>query len=134
MLIALALVSVSLGPSCLIVTERDVTRLAVMRVFTLMNQYAKNHGSLPASLDALPRPTAEFNYLSDGWGRPLGYRVDPDGIVTVFSYGRSGRPGSADYISQSCYWKRKDGSFWAASDGWYFAARVPDGADRTVPK
>jgi hypothetical protein len=97
--------------------------------FTRIGMYAKLHGSLPSSLEGLPEYDGPFNEREpiDGWNRPLQYRVDGDGVITLTSFGKDGKPGgwgfNADY-SMSYYSRRKDGSLWAGQEAWVVNGRV----------
>jgi hypothetical protein len=55
-------------------------------------RYAAVHDALPTSLDQLPRIEGFANEVTDGWGRPILWRVEGD-EVTLVSYGRDGVPG-----------------------------------------
>jgi hypothetical protein len=112
-----------------LVTRTDMTRTAIVKVCFLLNDYAKDHGSLPVSLDALPKPKPdrEINYLVDGWGRPLVYQIGKDSTVTVCGRVGNGLFGGGD-DANTClryYSKRTDGTLWAGSDDWLLAAQVP---------
>jgi hypothetical protein len=66
------------------------TNMHMMKRRTL--RYAAANGSLPTSLDQLPRIEGYVNEVADGWGRPIRWRVEGD-EVTLTSYGRDGVPG-----------------------------------------
>lgn len=57
-------------------------------------RYATVHDSLPTSSDQLPHFEGYSNDATDGWGRPILWRVDGD-KVTLTSYGRDGAPGGS---------------------------------------
>jgi hypothetical protein len=57
-----------------------------------MLRYAAINGSLPTSLDQLPPIAGHINEVTDGWGRPILWRVDGDKAVLTRS-GRDGVPG-----------------------------------------
>jgi len=123
---ALAAIVASLA-CCRIVTRRDMTRAAMTGAWLAIHDYSKKHGALPASLEALPEPEGELNYRSDWWHHPLRYEIDASGVMRLFSYGSSGRPGDPDTMSESYYSRRKDGSFWVPADDWLFQARAGPG-------
>lgn len=65
-----------------------------------IEEYTKNNGTAPESLEDLPADelwfllgmTGDTKYIRDGWGRPLEYAIiEGKGIAT--SYGRDGQPG-----------------------------------------
>ena len=68
-----------------------------------------------------------MNRTTDGWNRPLQYRVAQDGIITLTSLGADGKPGGdgedAD-ISVSYRSKRPNGSLWVGSPMWLVEAEV----------
>jgi len=113
--------------SCDRITPVEMTDTAIGETFYRIHIYAQENGKIPTSLDSLPKREGYINRTTDGWDRPLEYRVRPDGIITLTSYGRDGVPGGdgddAD-ISVSYRTKRADGSFWAASDLWIVEAEV----------
>jgi hypothetical protein len=113
--------------SCTRITPVEMTDTAIGETFFRIHIYAQKYGAVPASLDVLPKRQGYANQTTDGWGRPLEYRVRPDGTITLTSYGRDGMPGGrgddAD-VSVSYHTKRPDGSLWVGSDLWIVEARV----------
>jgi hypothetical protein len=57
-------------------------------------RYATTHDSLPTSLDQLPEFEGKINSVTDGWGRPIEWRVEGEQVVLT-SFGRDGRPGGS---------------------------------------
>jgi hypothetical protein len=113
--------------TCDRITPVEMTHTAIGETFYRIQIYAQKYGAVPASLDALPKREGYVNRTTDGWGRPLEYRVRPDGVITLTSYGRDGAPGGAGDdadISVSYRTKRADGSLWVGSDLWIVEARV----------
>jgi hypothetical protein len=105
----------------------DSTITAMDESFARVQIYAKTNGAVPPSLDVLPKRKGYANQITDGWHRPLLYRVAPDGVITITSFGRDGKPGGtgedAD-IAVSYRSKRPDGSLWVGSDLWIVEAQV----------
>jgi Type II secretion system (T2SS), protein G len=121
------ILSASAVVSCTRITPVEMTHTAIDETFFRIHIYAQKYGAVPASLDALPKREGYANRTTDGWGRPLVYRVLPDGAISLTSYGRDGTPGGsgddAD-ISVSYHTKRPDGSLWIGSDLWIVEAQV----------
>jgi hypothetical protein len=127
---ALAAIGLLVGfalTSCDRITPREMTYTAIGETFYRIHLYAEQNGALPTSLKTLPARPGYMNRITDGWDRPLEYRVQPNGIITLSSYGRDGVPGGkgddAD-ISVSYRTKRADGSLWAAEELWVVQAEV----------
>jgi general secretion pathway protein G len=109
------------------ITAVDSTTSAMGETFVRIDLYAKAHGTIPASLDVLPNRDGYTNRTTDGWGRPLIYSIGNDGLLTLTSYGKDGKPGGegadADIV-KSYYSKRADGSLWVGSEMWLVEAEV----------
>src|SRR5262245_33590716 len=74
------------------IPPRSVTCTNMHMMKRRILRYAAAHGSLPTSLEQLPRIEGYVNEVTDGWGRRILWRVDGD-EVTLTSYGRDGVPG-----------------------------------------
>lgn len=108
-------------------TPVDMTRTAMTETFIRICLYAETNKALPPSLDALPKRDGYANRTTDGWKRPLQYRVDKNGVITLRSFGADGKPGGAGDdadLSQSYRSKRPDGSLWVGSPMWIVEAEV----------
>jgi hypothetical protein len=103
------------------ITPHEMTRTAMAETFVRINFYAETNKSIPPSLDVLPKREGYANRTTDGWNRPLLYRVSQDGIITLTSLGGDGENAG---ISMSYRSKRKDGSLWAGSPTWITDAEV----------
>jgi len=105
----------------------DITHTAIVETFVRIGIYAETNKALVPSLDLLPKRDGYANLDSDGWHRPLQYRVTEDGIITLTSLGADGKPGgsgeNAD-ISHSYRYKRPDGSLWVGSPMWIVEAGI----------
>src|SRR5260370_849109 len=99
----------ALTTSCAVVTPRDETFGAMLATFQRIGRYARDHGQLPASLAELPKPERHEQREFDPWGRVLHYEVDRNGIVSLTSFGRDGKPGgrlwNADFTMR--YYSRR---------------------------
>ena len=109
------------------ITPVESTKSAIGETFVRISIYAATNMTVPLSLDVLPKRDGYSNQITDGWGRPLEYRVTQDGIMTLTSLGRNGKPGGngedAD-MAESYFAKRPDGSLWVGSDMWIVEGRV----------
>lgn len=76
------------------VPPRSMTHGNMHMMKRRMLRYAAAHDSLPTSTDQLPHIEGHVNAVTDGWGRPILWRVVGD-EVTLTSYGRDGVPGGA---------------------------------------
>jgi hypothetical protein len=105
----------------------DETQTAIIETFARIAIYAETNKAVAPSLAVLPKRDGYANQTTDGWKRPLQYRVTEDGIITLTSLGADGKPGgngeNAD-ISKSYSAKRPDGGFWVGSPMWIVEAEV----------
>jgi len=65
------------------------TRMTIDVTALQIQDYMREHRIAPPSLSALPQITSP---PTDAWGRELLYSVDKEGVVTLGSYGRDGKP------------------------------------------
>jgi hypothetical protein len=110
-----------------LITPGEMTRTAIMETFVRIDLYAKQKGQLPSTLAVLAEREGYVNRTTDGWGRPLQYHVDGDGVITLASLGRDGKPGGSGAdadISESYYSRRKDGTLWVGAELWIAEAMV----------
>jgi len=109
------------------ITPVESTVSAITANFVRIGLFAEKHKKMPVSLEELPNREGYDERITDGWNRPLKYVIDSNGIVTITSFGRDGKPGGvgedAD-ISKSYRSRRPDGSLWAASPMWIVEAEV----------
>jgi hypothetical protein len=109
------------------ISPYEMTHTAMVETFVRINQYAEVHRSLPPSLDVLPKRDGYANRTTDGWNRPLRYRVTSNGVITLQSFGADGKPGgsgeNADIV-QSYLSRRIDGSLWVGSPTWIVEAEL----------
>ena len=109
------------------ITPVEMTLTAIGETFVRIAIYAENNKAVAPSLDVLPKRDGYANQTTDGWNRPLQYRVTEDGIITLTSFGADGKPGGNGEnvdISQSYHSKRPDGSLWVGSPMWIVEAEV----------
>ena len=70
-----------------------LTRTNIRRTRVRIRRYYTGTGSLPDKLVDLPPDDAnKGNSTADGWGRPIGYRVEGK-MVILESLGEDGQPG-----------------------------------------
>lgn len=109
------------------ITPVEMTRTAMTETLARINIYAETNKAVAPSLDVLAKRDGYLNRTTDGWNRPVQYRVAQDGIITLTSLGADGKPGgdgeNAD-ISVSYRSKRPDGSLWVGSPMWLVEAEV----------
>jgi len=102
-----------------------MTHTAITETFVRMNLYAQQRHSIPTSLDVLLKRTGYANRTTDGWNRPLLFETRADGILTLKSFGKDGKPGGkgedAD-ISTSYQAKHEDGTLWIGDEMWIVKA------------
>ena len=78
--------------SCATVPPTALTHARMHVMKRRIIKFAVAHGSLPNSVEELPRMEGYDNGIIDAWGRPLSMRVEGD-TVTLTSFGRDGVPG-----------------------------------------
>jgi hypothetical protein len=104
-----------------------MTKGAITGTFVRINFYAQTNKVIPPSLDVLPKRKGYADRTTDGWGRPLQYQVAAEGIITLTSLGRDGKPGGSGEdsdIAMSYFTKKPDGNLWVGSDMWIVEARA----------
>ncbi len=104
-----------------------MTITAIGETFVRINLYAESNRSIPSSLDILPKREGYADLTTDGWGRPLVYKVAADGVITLTSFGADGKPGGEGRdgdFSQSYRCRRPDGSLWVGSPMWIVEAEI----------
>ena len=75
------------------IPPHSVTHLSMHMGKRRVLRYALEHGSLPSALGDTEPIEGFHSSIKDGWGDPLDYRVDTNGLVTFRSLGKDGRPG-----------------------------------------
>ena len=70
-----------------------ITDSAITESMVRFQMYVTQHRTYPPDLSVLPTRERYANRIVDGWGRPLIYKIDPDGAVSFQSLGRDGKPG-----------------------------------------
>jgi len=58
-----------------------------------IQRYALEHNALPSALSETKEIEGCDNSIKDAWGRPLIYRADTNGLVTLESLGKNNKPG-----------------------------------------
>lgn len=69
------------------------TRQHIIDTVLRIREYMIQERRYPPDLTQLPTLDDRGNDTKDAWGRPLLYEVGPDGVITLTSLGRDGRPG-----------------------------------------
>jgi hypothetical protein len=55
--------------------------------------FIHEHGETPKSLVQLPKLNGFYNSDRDGWGNPILFSVDTNGVITLRSFGADGQLG-----------------------------------------
>jgi Type II secretion system (T2SS), protein G len=58
--------------------------------------YIHEHGQIPQNLGQLSNLDGYYNSIRDGWGNPILYFVDTNGVITLKSFGADRQPGGID--------------------------------------
>lgn len=110
------------------------THSAIIESFVRMQMYISEHRKFPASLDELPKRDGYANCITDGWERPLIYKVEQDNLITLLSYGKDGKPGgtgrNAD-IQTTYRTKNPDGEWCIEEQLWLVTAEVKESQSHT---
>jgi hypothetical protein len=126
-LVAVILVLFILSSLVCVIPPDAMTHTAIVESFVRMQMYLKDHHQFPASLDELPKRNGYANRTTDGWQRPLIYKVEQDNFVTLLSFGKDGKEGgtgdNAD-IQRTYRTKNADGSWCVEEEGWIVTAEV----------
>jgi len=105
----------------------SLTHAGIQSTMVRIQMYMLEHRAYPPSLTVLPEREGHDNRLTDGWGRPLLYSVDEDGIITVSSLGRDGKPGGdgrdADIVRRNRS-RNEDGSLDIEDEYWSVTSEV----------
>ena len=90
---------------CHVVSDRDMTATAITETSVRIGLYVQANGKLPPALAVIPVRQNYTNRTTDGWKRPLIYRVEGDSF-TLSSLGRDGIVGGAgddaDWLRKYC--------------------------------
>lgn len=90
-----------------------MTDTAITETRVRIDMYMTANGKHPKDLSVLPIRQGYVNRTTDGWGRNLIYDVDNEGIISLISLGRDGKPGGeGDDADIGRYYRtrNKDGS------------------------
>lgn len=121
---ALALVLAGCGME---IPPAALTESALTETLVRIDMFAASHGRVPSSLGELADRHGFANRTVDGWGNPLLYAVDEEGVLTLVSLGSDGVPGGerlAADVERRLLTLREDGSLWAGSATWTIDAVV----------
>lgn len=75
-------------PRAITLTQMEVYKMRIM-------EYSLRNGRLPNDLNLIRVKDDEARYSLDGWGNPIAYRFDSNGVVTLSSYGKDASPGGS---------------------------------------
>ena len=76
-----------------VIPPKDMTRYALTETIVRIQMYMVENRAAPPNLEALPKRESFANRITDGWGHPLAYEINQNGIITLASYGKDGQPG-----------------------------------------
>ena len=127
MKIGAAIIIATVCSSCCldVITPVQMTHTAITETFVRMNLYAQQNHAIPTSLAILPKRKGYANRTTDGWNRPLLLETDNEGVLTLRSYGKDGKPGGTgddEDISTSYQAKHKEGTLWIGDAKWIVRA------------
>lgn len=74
-------------------SPEQTTRQNMVDSLLRIREYMIQQRKYPADLRSLPLVDDHGTNTNDGWGRPLIYEVSSDGIISIISLGRDGKPG-----------------------------------------
>jgi hypothetical protein len=81
-----------------VIPPQDITNSAITETTVRIHMYMTANGSYPKDLSVLPFRDGYSNRTKDGWGQILDYEVDDEGIISLKSLGRDGKPGVKERI------------------------------------
>jgi hypothetical protein len=110
-------------PEAMTLTDVDGTMVRI-------HMYMLEHREYPPDLPVLPEREGYDDRIIDAWGRRLLYSVDDDGIISVSSLGRDGKPGGegldADIVRRNRT-RNEDGSLNIDDECWIVTSEIlPD--------
>ena len=106
--LALAITFVVISLSMMIdwIPPRSMTLTALRETATRIGIYFQRNKALPVNLNVLPIREGYTNRTTDGWKRPLTYRIDTNDTFTLSSLGRDGKVGgTGDDADTSCQYQ-----------------------------
>jgi hypothetical protein len=92
--------------------------------------YMLKHRDYPSSLADLPTREGYANCITDGWGYPLLYNVDDDGVISLTSLGQDGAVGgNGDNkdITRRYRTRNTDGKLNIDDEFWIVDSEIVDG-------
>lgn len=96
------------------VPPTGLTRTTMFVIEQRIFIYIHEHGQIPQNLGQLPNLDGFYNSIRDGWGNPILYFVDTNGVITLKSFGADGQPGGigqSEDIIQSFPTKDSNGNW-----------------------
>lgn len=125
--LGLAMLAGCLAPH--VITPEESTDVAIGETHVRTHLYMLTNRSTPPDLSVLPTRKGYGNRTTDGWGRPLLYSVDENGVITLSSLGRDGKSGGsgadADVVRR--YRTRdKSGKLNVDDDLWIVTSEIRD--------
>src|SRR2546425_540628 len=88
------LIAVATAASCVSTIRPDeMTHSAIGETMVRIHMHVSQRREYPKDLSLLPKRNGYANEITDGWGRPLIYHVDQNGVISLKSLGRDGKEG-----------------------------------------
>ena len=111
----------------LMIPPESLTHAAIQSTMVRIHMYMLDNREYPPDLSVLPERKGYDNRVIDGWGRPLLYSVDENGIISVSSLGRDGKPGGegldADIVRRNRT-RNEDGSLDIDDEYWSVTSEI----------
>ena len=133
MLVLVVVVIIGMPLVCVeTIPPHSATISAMIETQVRIHMYMTANRDYPRDLSVLPVRNGYANRATDGWERPLIYKVDDEGVISLTSLGRDGKVGGegddADIVRR--YRTRNDdGSLNIDDEYWIIYSEIPDGAD-----
>jgi hypothetical protein len=105
------------------VTQQEMTTTAMVVDEERIFDYIREHRNLPQSLSELPQSDGKIDGATDGWGRPIIYKIEKNDVVTLVSLGPDGKSnGSVDAANIIQSFQTKD-----TNGNWLQSVPLPNG-------
>ena len=120
-------IGVALSSLICVIPPVAMTNSAIIASFVRINMFMSEHHRFPGSLKDLPKREGYANSTTDGWHRPLIYRVEKDNFITLLSLGEDGKRGGTGEnsdIEKTYRTRNPDGSWCVDDEMWILTAEI----------